>query len=362
MKKNYAMNILVCPLNWGAGHATRVQAVAYNLKKRGHRIIIAAPSSLHMTFDKEVYDELADLWSPPVSYPRFLPLYLGVLFQVPLLLAGFIYDRFILPRIIQKYGISLVISDNRFGLWSPKVCSIYITHQPVVALPRLFGCAGPPVSFLHRSVADRYDECWIPDLPGEENLSGRLSHNCRLPARTRYIGILSRSVIPASSSRRIRYPFTLALLSGPEPQRTLLEKIIISRESLLPGKLVIVAGRPGDKKEHDDKDILRYPWLDGALLFRLMREARLIICRSGYSTIMDLFSIGKTALLVPTPGQPEQEYLAEYLSGKYGFAFVTQKQLAAAGAVPDISKDLIWNGDNEGLLDDAVDDLLRKLP
>ncbi|MDT8400843.1 MAG: glycosyltransferase [Bacteroidales bacterium] len=361
--KNYTTrNILVCPLYWGAGHATRVQAVAYNLKKRGHRIIIAAPSALHFTFDRQVADELVTLWSPPVAYPPYLPLYLGVLLQMPLLFAGFIYDRFRLPGIIRRYNISLVISDNRFGLWSRRAYSVFITHQVRVALPRPFGFATPFVSSLHRSVAGRYDECWIPDLPGEDNLSGMLSHNCKLPKKTRYIGILSRHVIEAPSTPEGRPPFTLALLSGPEPRRTILEDIISSRKDLLPGRLIIVAGRPGDEKEPADNDILRYPWLDGALLFNLMAEAQLIICRSGYSTIMDLFSIGKTALLVPTPGQPEQEALAGYLSEKYGFAFLTQKQLAGAVSVPVRSRDFTWKGDNEGLLDEAIDDLLRTLP
>ncbi len=373
MKDNAHKNILVCPLIWGTGHATRVQVVAWELKKRGHKIIIAASPSLHKTFDKKVYDELVSLWSPSVSYPKFLPSYLAVLFQLPVMLTAFLSDRFSLPGLIRKYGIDLVISDNRFGMWSRKAYSVYITHQPRVAVPRTFAFAGPLVSALHRSVARRYDECWIPDLPGVDNVSGMLSHDCRLPPYTRYIGILSRfnkQPVPALLSagrenvQKFKFPpaqYTLALLSGPEPQRSILENLILSRKNILPGSLVIVAGRPGDEKGNRADAVLRYPWLDGLSLYRLMRDAQLIICRSGYSTIMDLFTLGKTALLVPTPGQPEQEYLAGYLSGKYGFNTITQKQLAGDFAIPDTGKDIIWKGD-ENLLGKALDDLIRKQP
>jgi hypothetical protein len=198
-----------------------------------------------------------------------------------------------------------------------------------------------------------------------------LSHDCRLPPATRYTGILSRfskqtdpSLFPVDrenvqGSGFLSSQYTLALLSGPEPQRRIFENLIISLKDRLPGSLVIVAGKPGDDKENKDDALLRYPWLDGLSLYMLMKNARLIICRPGYSTMMDLFTLGRTALLVPTPGQPEQEYLADYLSGKYGFNTIKQKQLKGEFSIPDTGKDLIWKGD-ERLLDKALDDLLRK--
>ena len=371
MKDNDQKNILICPLAWGTGHATRVQVVAWELKRRGHKIIIAAPPSLHKTFDTRVYDKMVSIWSPTVSYSKFLPPYLAVLLQLPVMLTAFFSDRLSLPRLIRNYGIDLVISDNRFGMWSHKVYSVYITHQLRVAVPRAFTFVGPLVSAIHRSVARRYNECWIPDLPGLDNLSGMLSHDCRLPPATRYTGILSRfskqtdpSLFPVDrenvqGSGFLSSQYTLALLSGPEPQRRIFENLIISLKDRLPGSLVIVAGKPGDDKENKDDALLRYPWLDGLSLYMLMKNARLIICRPGYSTMMDLFTLGRTALLVPTPGQPEQEYLADYLSGKYGFNTIKQKQLKGEFSIPDTGKDLIWKGD-ERLLDKALDDLLRK--
>jgi len=387
MKNNGKKNILICPLNWGAGHATRVQVIAWELRKRGYKIYIAAPRSLHKTFDKAAYDELITLRSPSVYYPVFTPLYIAVMFQMPVLLVAFLADRLRLPGIIRKYGIDLVISDNRFGMWSRRAYSIYITHQLRVALPLGLGFVEKLVSAIHRSIAGSYDECWVPDLPGENNLSGMLSHDCRMPSNTKYIGPLSRFYKldvpiknrPFSSSSEEEYPeysggggvhdfgflpsqFTLAILSGPEPQRTIFENIITSQKDKLPGKLIIVAGTPGDNKQTAADDILRYSWLNGAALKQLMEQADLIICRSGYSTIMDLFYIGKTALLVPTPGQPEQEYLACYLAERYNFTTITQRQLAGYGDIPAVNNDIKWPGIDKDLLDKALDQLLRKLP
>jgi len=374
MKNNKRKNILICPLNWGAGHATRVQVIAWELRKRGYKIYIAAPRSLHETFDKAVYDELITLRSPSVYYPGFTPLYIAVMFQMPVLLVAFFADRLRLPGIIRKYGIDLIISDNRFGLWSRGAYSIYITHQLRVALPRGLGFVETLVSAVHRSVAGRYDECWVPDFPGENNLSGMLSHDCRMPSNTKYIGPLSRFYkldVPIKNRPLgggvhdfgfLPSQFTLALLSGPEPQRTIFENIITLQKDKLPGKLIIVAGTPGDNKQTADDDILRYSWLDGAALKQLMEQADLIICRSGYSTIMDLFYTGKTSLLVPTPGQPEQEYLACYLAERYNFTTITQRQLARHGDIPAVNDNIQWPGIDKNLLDKALDQLLRKLP
>jgi len=359
-------NILISPLYWGTGHATRVQALAREIKKRGHNIIIAAPPALHKIFDSSVYDELTGIWSPRLSYPRFLPLYLGVLLQLPLLLVSFLYDSYMSRILIRRYNIDILISDNRFGMRGRRVHSIFITHQPRVIVPPPFAFAGNAVSAIHRWVASGYDECWIPDLPGPENISGRLAHECKLPPATSYIGILSRfapdlnDTQPCDGTR----PFTLALLSGPEPQRSILEKVIISLKDRLPGELVIVAGTPGQKKDVPAGGISRHDWLDGPSLRRLMCDACLIICRSGYSTIMDLFALGRTACLVPTPGQPEQEYLAGYLSAEHGFTAARQPELASSVNIPPVKKTERsgLNDESRMLLDEALDRLFRKQP
>jgi hypothetical protein len=328
MNNNVKKNILICPLNWGTGHATRVQVIAGELRKRGHKIYIAAPRRLHATFDISVYDEFISLWSAPVYYSAHLPLFITVMLQAPILLVSFLADRLRLPGIIRKHGIHLIISDNA----------------------------------IHLAIAARYAECWIPDFPGDDNLSGMLSHHCKVPANTHYIGPLSRFVILSESPVILsESPVTLAILSGPEPQRTVFEDIIIAQKDRLPGKLIIVAGTPGENRQ-PGHDILRYPWLDGPALKYLIEKADLIICRSGYSTIMDLCHLGKSALLVPTPGQPEQEYLAGYLAGKYKVTTVKQRQLSRIDHLPDINNNVKWPAKQPDLLNKVLDRLLKKLP
>lgn len=358
IKDKPAARILVCPLYWGTGHATRVQIIARELKKRGHRVFFAAPPALHGAIDKQSYTELLSFSSPPVHYSSRLPLYLSVFLQLPRLTASFIADRLRLPGILGKYGIDLIISDNRFGLWSRKIPSVYITHQLRVMLPRPLRFASPLASALHRSVARRYDRCWVPDLPGTDNLGGRLSHECRVPPATRYTGILSRLEKPAGGASP--QACTLALLSGPEPQRSMLEDIIISQARHFPGRLIIVAGQPGSENKNSGDGITRYPWAGSTELARLMSGAGYIICRPGYSTLMDLARLGKTALLVPTPGQPEQEYLAAHLSALYGFATVSQKELSSGIIPAPAGESKGWPPEESLLLQEALDELFKK--
>ncbi|HCC71527.1 MAG TPA: hypothetical protein DEQ09_10315 [Bacteroidales bacterium] len=192
MENNDKKNILVCPLNWGKGHATRVQVIAGELVRRGYKVYIAAPHKYNKTFDRSAYTELVNIWSPSIYYSGFFPLFIDVFFQLPVHFIAFITDRLRLAGILRRYSIGLIISDNRFGFWSKRVYSIYITHQLRVALPRAFSFAGSFISSIHRFIVSRYDECWVPDLPGEDNLSGRLSHHCSQPSYTYYIGPLSR--------------------------------------------------------------------------------------------------------------------------------------------------------------------------
>ncbi|MGM0464261.1 MAG: hypothetical protein ACQEQW_06360, partial [Bacteroidota bacterium] len=252
MKKKDAASILICPLAWGTGHAARVQPIAHTLRQKGYNVILAAPPSLLKASDYDIYNKIISLPSPSVHYSSMLPLPLALLLQLPLFLFTFMSDRCRLPGIIRRHGIDMVISDNRFGLWTRKVPCIYITHQLRVMMPRALRFASAPATAIHRAIAARYDECWVPDMPGEVNLSGRLSHKCRKPPHTRYIGILSRFAIsqpPGDSQPLPNTPYTLALLSGPEPQRSILEDIIISQRHRLPGKLVVVAGRADGKEE-----------------------------------------------------------------------------------------------------------------
>ena len=160
------------------------------------------------------------------GYSRFLPQYLVLLLKTPLLLYHIILEHFRLKRIIREHAIDIVISDNRFGLWNRKITTAYVTHMPLIPLPK-------PIKFLeffgillHRAVIKKYSLCFIPDLPGELNVSGRLSHGIKLPDNVRYTGILSRfnTTWPATQENPIKFQHNTVILSGPEPQREILKQ------------------------------------------------------------------------------------------------------------------------------------------
>ncbi len=370
MKDPAPLNILISPLNWGSGHITRSQDVAYKLRERGHRIFFAAAPSAMKTINPAAYSELIPLKSLTVRYSSVTPQYIAVFFQLPLILISFLNDRMKVNRLCRKNNIDVIISDNRFGFRNKKVYSVYITHQLNFIFPGPFSFAAKAVSHIHRFIASRYDECWIPDYPGKDNLSGSLSHDCRLTPGTSYIGPLSHlSLVTGSSDipepekqKRERAVYSLAIISGPEPQRSIFEKIVIRSRYLFPGRLVIAAGKPGNEKKPLPEDVIRYPWADSRQLKKIAEDAELIICRSGYSTIADLFSLGRPALLVPTPGQPEQEYLAKYLSGKYGFVSVPQSDLSGAENIPVTAVPASHDGRENSLTDMVIDKMIRRLP
>ena len=299
------------------------------------------------------------------GYSRFLPQYLVLLLETPLLFYFIIRDHYRLKSIIRKYDIDIVISDNRFGLWNRQVITVYITHMPVIPFPKslrfleIFGI------LFHRQFIKKYSFCFIPDLPGELNLSGRLSHGLKLPENVRYIGILSRFSDTGSSGQKSPEEFrhNTVILSGPEPQKGILKKKLISilKEKELP--TVILEGKPGNPGGFvKSGNIITYSHLPVSEMKDMITGSESIITRSGYSTIMELISLKCSALLIPTPGQTEQEYLAEYMSEKGLFAAASQKNLSNAISLPGSKAG--WTDEiiekSRELLGNALAELLKR--
>ena len=328
---NKSQNILICPLQWGLGHAGRMIPLATRLREMNHNIYIGAGDEHLSLFRKELpgVNYINFQGFSPV-YSRYLPLYLSMLFKTPVLLYHSILEHYRLKRIICEYSIDIVISDNRFGLWNRNIKTVYVTHMPLIPFPRLFRFLEFTGIIIHRAIIKKYSLCFIPDLPGEINISGRLSHNLKLPFNVRYIGILSRftGLFPAAFQKSFKHRHITVIISGPEPQRSVLKQKLYK---LLKGKelqVIMLGGRPDGSEESVISDNITY---FNHLPVSEMRDAIInsegIITRSGYTTIMELISMGCNALLVPTPGQTEQEYLAGYLAQKGWFASVSQNQL-----------------------------------
>src|SRR5690606_7360311 len=167
---------------------------------------------------------------------------------------------------------------------------------------------------LNRRALRAFDEVWVPDFAGEPNLSGSLGHPRGAWPRTEYIGPLDRFRGADDAESPDAAPDVLALVSGPEPQRALFEEKLRHALGGMEGTRVLVRGLPGAPVPATPAApgaFTVFDHLPGSRLRALLREARSVVCRSGYTTVMELSGMGKTGVLfVPTPGQSEQEYLA----------------------------------------------------
>lgn len=333
---NKKLNILICPLEWGLGHAARMIPVARELKDSGHRVIIGSGKKHAALFRSEIKDlEYINFSGFSPSYSSFLPQYLVLLFNIPVLIFHIIRENFRLRKIVDDSNIDIVISDNRFGLWNKKIRSVYVTHMPRIPFPRLFRFLEPVGIAVHRFIIRKYDLCFIPDLPGEPNLTGRLSHGVKTGKNMRYIGILSRfSPTGKISGETVSKSGTTVILSGPEPQRSILKNKLYSLLEMTDDQAVFLEGNP-EKVNLESKrgkiTFMSHP--EGDEMKRILMNSNRIICRPGYTTLMELVSLGKNAIVIPTPGQTEQEYLAQYLSQMKWFTNL--KQNKAVSLLPD---------------------------
>ncbi|MDR1543272.1 MAG: hypothetical protein LBS50_02445 [Prevotellaceae bacterium] len=313
-----AKRILVAPLDWGLGHATRCVPIIYALLEEGKEVILAA-SGVGSEFLKKEFPtlQIIDFKGINIKYSKSNSQVWTMIMQIPHILFNICIEHFKLKKIIQKFDIQAVISDNRFGLWNKNIYSIYITHQISIKVSKNSHILTNFMRFLHKLFILRYDECWIPDFEGENNLSGELSHGFPLPKNAVFIEILSRFQNLKIEPQPSNYQY-VAIISGVEPQRTILEEKLTELFLQTNKKCLIIEGKPAQNIEiqHINK-ITIISHLADEKLAQTLKNAEKIYCRSGYSTLMDLYALGiKTAVLIPTAGQTEQEYLAEYFEKK----------------------------------------------
>jgi len=343
--------------------------------------VILAADGRPYDFLREYFPGLELIRFPGVriTYPPGKNMTGKMLARAPHILLSIYREHRRLKEIVRAYAIDVVISDNRFGLWSKEVYSVYMTHQVLIKAPERLQWTEPWLSRVHRWFINHYDECWIPDLPGHPNLSGDLGHKYPLPKNSKYTGLLSRfenpkspnpkspnPQIPKSPNPQIPKSPNLFLLSGPEPQRSIFENIILKELAKHPGlEAVILRGLPGEPQQKSPfPGVEMYNHLPDIEMVRLIREAGLIICRPGYSTLMDLAVLGRNAVLVPTPGQTEQEYLASNLTGSGPFYAMSQEGFSLDEALREgarLKESRLMNENDGSLLSDAIGDLPEKV-
>jgi len=321
--------VLVCPLGWGLGHASRLIPIIKQLQESGHEVI-AAGDRLQMQYIASFFPEILTLDFPSFKVKfskgsnQTFP-FLGIALRLPY---HIIKEHYALRRIIKEYGIKQIISDNRYGLWDRGVKSVLITHQLRVMFPKPFRFLEPIGAFFVRFIAVKFDECWIPDFQGEENLAGKLSHPSKLPRNVKYIGPLSRFKGIEVPQGHERWDL-VGVSSGPSPHREILIEQIanLGRKNNL--KTLVVKGNPLEGNEILKVNGVYYAGhLNDYNLATAIKSTKHLICRAGYSTIMDLYALKVNCILVPTPGQTEQEYLTYYLSCKGLFKSCKQSELA----------------------------------
>lgn len=293
------MKVLVAPLNWGLGHATRCIPIINDLLKEGQEVVIGGDGeSLEL-----LRSEFPSLWcryipSFKIRYSKSNSQVFAMLRCLPSIVRNSIKEHREIKRIVKDLQIDKVISDNRFGLYGSGVQSIYITHQIMVKMPKGLKWLEPLVYRIHKHIIEKFDECLVPDYENpDDSLASDLTHKYPLPCNAKFIGPLSRftNLKPFVKPQKCD---VLAILSGVEPQRTMFENAV--RERFQDKNLNVIIA-----KKYRATELLPY-----------ILGADKIICRSGYTSVMDMHLLGVSDKVEwsATPGQTEQEYLLQIVN------------------------------------------------
>ena len=352
--------ILVCPLDWGLGHAARMVPVIEMIEKKGASAIIAADNSpaefLKQRFPKNTFVKLTG-YSP--EYPANGDMAMVMIKSLPEMLQQAQYSKKELYKIINNYNIDAVISDNRYELSISKIPSIFITHQLNIQTSGWQTIVKPIIDSLINYYLNKFNEIWIPDVTGGFRLSGNLSVSLKNKAKQFDVGLLSRFSLSHIHECKKSIDL-LIIMSGPEPQRTILEELLLSQALETKLKTVILLAKPGEHIDKEIKNVKLLSHLPDTEFSEIIQSAKIIISRPGYSTLMDLAVFNKQVIFIPTPGQTEQEYLAKRLLDE-GIAFSqTQKNFSLKDALSEQEqfKGLFLENDPK-LLEDRIDNLLR---
>ena len=349
--------ILIAPLNWGLGHATRCMPLIDELLRQGADVSLASDGAALHLLQKE-YPGLPAFQLPAfdIQYPTS-NMGFNMLSQTNKIRKAIRADHRALEQIVAEQNFQAIISDNRFGCYHASTYNIFMTHQLNIKAP--FRLAEKLIARWNKKMIQAFDFCWVPDYENAPRLSGDLSFPAPID-NVRYIGALSRFKIKDEPDN-VRD--VLVILSGPEPQRTYLETAILQQAKQLNYSFLIVRGKMEDssrKKTEAHIEVVGH--LTSKDLNAAINNSKYIVSRSGYSTIMDLAALEKVAILIPTPGQTEQEYLGRHFHENGVFLNQNQKDLDLGKALEEVSQFSGFNVDRRGedLLQRAVRDLMGR--
>ncbi|MCR9229191.1 MAG: glycosyltransferase [Flavobacteriaceae bacterium] len=323
---NSSKRILIAPLNWGLGHATRCIPIIDELVRRGHRPYIAS-DGVALSLLKKEFPELPafELPSYKISYAEKAKNFkIKMIWDSPKVLKAMAKEKKAVKRLVKEHGLDGIISDNRLGAHYKKVPCVFMTHQ----LNVLSGNTTWMSSKAHQKIIKKFDACWVPDVEAKPNLTGKLGHLKKSKLNIVYLGPLSRF-------EKRQFAITndlMVLLSGPEPQRTMLEEKLLSELQQFEGNILFVKGKIEDEQVIEEIQtpkgkIRHYNFMTSAELETALNQSDKILCRSGYTTVMDLAKLEKKAFFIPTPGQYEQEYLAKRMQNQGLVPFSKQEDI-----------------------------------
>lgn len=320
--------ILLAPLDWGLGHATRCIPIIKELLINKYEVYVAAVGDQKALLKEEFpFLSFVELPGYHIKYDKNRAFtLLKLIFSIPKILIRVKEENHWLRQFQEKEGVDIVISDNRYGLWHRDLYCVLITHQLNIQ-SGMGNWMDRRIQRWHYRLVNRFNACWVPDMPLGMGLAGKLSHPTRVPdIPTHYIGLLSR-MEPLHMDETIDL---LILLSGPEPQRTILEKMLWEQLKAFQGNFILVRGLPKGGSPLNGTNV--YDHIPTGTLNEYLSKAKLVVARSGYSTVMDLVRLQKRSILIPTPGQTEQEYLGKYLTAQRIALCVSQKNFSLMDA------------------------------
>lgn len=355
-----SLHILVCPLDWGLGHASRCIPVIRDLSAAGHKVTIAGYGRSFILLQKEFPDlERVEIRGFSPSYPRSGNMVMHLFLLLPQFIYSIFSEHHHLKKLQKERNFDIIISDNRYGLCLKNIKSILITHQVMIKTPAWLRFAEYPLYRLSRKLILRFDECWVPDSSIAPGLSGDLSHRFSLPSNSRFIGPLSRFQPEKFSDNTRPDSGITAIISGPEPQRSIFEDLLVKQLTEMKIPATIIGGKTENEQITETKGLLKmisHTTTDETSA--ILATSALVICRSGYSSAMDMAVTGSTALFVPTPGQTEQKHLAQlyYSTGKAYF-----KNQENLNLKKDIYKAMVYPGFRNMHVDSDLQAVIARL-
>ncbi len=368
MSQPNAPRILVAPLDWGLGHATRCIPVIRELQVQGAQVLIMGSPRVLALLNSHIPGlEQIPTNVPEIRYSSWLPAWAKILLQANKISRNIRLEYSNLQTLIKNKQIDAVVSDNRYGLHSPRIPCVLITHQLNPVSPFFPRITQKTISKKIRKFLKSFDEIWIPDQVEPKDLSGKLSQTTHINPTIRRIGFLSR--FSKQNSSNTSRNGVLVLLSGPEPQQGILLKEILRIQKATSLGISIICSNVPEKVSSDSINSIRLILNPNDEVFaKEINQAEYILCRSGYSSLMDLIRLNRTALLIPTPGQTEQEYLAKE-AHQWGFSSLSQRELSAIKDSPSFLNSFPTNNrgnaikldEHQDFLTQAVADLLNRI-